>query len=313
VTTVYDVSDMDTAGDVMSSQYTAMRLSAHGQRQGLRIAQDRLGPIRLDHTTFRMDFDAEGDPLDGVYVGHVLAGEVSYRNGRDVACYLPGDVFFPCLPGQPLRARVHEVDCVFALIPPYLLAKVAHTEPGDQRPVQLTGCDPVSPEAAQMWLRTFNYAHRIAASGRDPQSCELMLGSVARLLAAATLETFPHTALLDPTIEDRHDAHPQTLRRAIAFIEANPHHDISTADIAAAAHVTIRAIQLAFKRHLDTTPMAYLRRVRLHQAHLDLLQATPETNSVTAIAARWGFPSPNHFATLYRREFGEPPSRTLQR
>jgi len=30
-----------------------------------------------------------------------------------------------------------------------------------------------------------------------------------------------------------------------------------------AAHVTVRAVQLAFRRHLDTTPMAYLRRVRL--------------------------------------------------
>jgi hypothetical protein len=31
------------------------------------------------------------------------------------------------------------------------------------------------------------------------------------------------------------------------------------ADIAAAARVTTRAVQLAFRRHLDTTPTDYLR------------------------------------------------------
>ncbi|MFI6180577.1 hypothetical protein ACIA8R_33925 [Nonomuraea sp. NPDC051191] len=46
------------------------------------------------------------------------------------------------------------------------------------------------------------------------------------------------------------------MRRAIAYLEAQPDQDITVADIAAAAHVTVRAVQLAFRRHLDTTPLA---------------------------------------------------------
>jgi transcriptional regulator GlxA family with amidase domain len=77
--------------------------------------------------------------------------------------------------------------------------------------------------------------------------------------------------------------------------------------------VSPRAVQLAFRPHLDTTPMAYLRRVRLRLAHRELLDADPATSSVSAVAARWGFLNPSHFATLYRREFGRTPSRTLGR
>lgn len=82
------------------------------------------------------------------------------------------------------------------------------------------------------------------------------------------------------------------MRRAVAFIEENAHLDITVADIAAAVCVTTRAVQLAFQRHLDTTPTAYLRRARLARAHADLTRASPGDGlTVTAVAYRWGFPS----------------------
>lgn len=55
-------------------------------------------------------------------------------------------------------------------------------------------------------------------------------------------------ALLDPTIEDRHDAHSRTVRRTIAFIEGSPDRDLSIAEIAAASRVSIGGVRLAFRR-----------------------------------------------------------------
>ena len=86
---------------------------------------------------------------------------------------------------------------------------------------------------------------------------------------------------------------------------------LTVADIAAASFVTIRAVQLAFRRHLDTTPLAYLRRVRLDRAHHDLLTGDPAHETVTAVAHRWGFPNPSRFAATYRRAYGVTPSYTL--
>jgi transcriptional regulator GlxA family with amidase domain len=105
----------------------------------------------------------------------------------------------------------------------------------------------------------------------------LIRGNAARMLAATVLDTFPNTAIIDPTAQDRRDATSTTVRRAIAFIEQHPHADISVADIAAAANVSIRAVQFAFRRQLDTTPMTYLRAVRLDRAHRELLATDPAT------------------------------------
>ncbi|PPK67084.1 helix-turn-helix domain-containing protein [Actinokineospora auranticolor] len=48
-------------------------------------------------------------------------------------------------------------------------------------------------------------------------------------------------------------------------------------------------MRLTFRCHLDTTPVAYLRRVRLGCARPNLRAATPGQDTVTRIAARWGY------------------------
>ncbi len=102
------------------------------------------------------------------------------------------------------------------------------------------------------------------------------------------------------------------LRRAITFIHENADHDITLSDIAAAVNVTPRSVQYTFRRHLDTTPLEYLRRVRLCRAHRDLCPADPSVDTVMAIADRWGFAHAGRFSRLYTQTFGQPPSRTLR-
>jgi transcriptional regulator GlxA family with amidase domain len=98
----------------------------------------------------------------------------------------------------------------------------------------------------------------------------------------------------------------------MTFIEANPDLDITVADIARAAHVSVRAIQVAFRRHLHTTPMAYLRRVRLDAARAELLNATPDQGlTVTAVASRWGWARPSRFAADFRAAYGQHPYTLL--
>ncbi|WP_448334137.1 helix-turn-helix transcriptional regulator, partial [Streptomyces sp. DSM 41534] len=94
-------------------------------------------------------------------------------------------------------------------------------------------------------------------------------------------------------------------------IEANADRDITLADIAEAVYVTPRALQYMFRRHLELSPMGYLRQVRLNHARRQLLNADPATTTVQAVAARWGFAHTGRFAAAYRRTFGENPSDTL--
>ncbi|WP_156748004.1 helix-turn-helix transcriptional regulator, partial [Mycobacterium sp. E3198] len=89
--------------------------------------------------------------------------------------------------------------------------------------------------------------------------------------------------------------------------------DIGIGDIAGATYVTPRAIQLMFRRQLDTTPTEYVRRVRLHRAHDELIAAEPSSSTVTEIAQRWGFAHTGRFAVLYRQTYGQSPHATLKR
>lgn len=175
-------------------------------------------------------------------------------------------------------------------------------------PVRFTSYQPATSRAKELWLSTSRFVRNVLTSA--PAGQPLVAGAAARLLAATALAVFPNNALEGPG-QDSRDTCPATVRRAVTFIDDNAHRDISAADIAAAASVTLRALQLAFRRHLDTTPTAYLRRVRLEHARRQLSAADPGRETVTAVAYRWGFPSPSRFAAYYRQAYGTLPSQTL--
>lgn len=137
-------------------------------------------------------------------------------------------------------------------------------------------------------------------------------GSARVIRSSAALVTSQGGALSGLAAQDRFGSSPATLRRAVAFIDEHAGRHLTVADIAAASFVTVRAVQLAFRRHLDMTPMQYLRQVRLDRAHQDLLAADPARESVTAVAYRWKFASASRFTAYYRGVYGVLPSHTLR-
>jgi transcriptional regulator GlxA family with amidase domain len=132
------------------------------------------------------------------------------------------------------------------------------------------------------------------------------------LIAATALETFPNTTL-DRARYAALPASPGSVRRAMSYIEEHAGDDIDLTDIADAAHVGPRALQRAFRRAVDTTPLGYLRSVRLGRAHEQLAAADGDDGTtVVKVAARWGFGHPGRFAGAYRARYGRSPSETLR-
>jgi AraC-like DNA-binding protein len=311
---VFETTDMDLAEQVLSRSYGKLRIEPKGQQHSLRMTQAALGPVRLDQFSCTMSFRAIGAPVGVLVIPEFVSGRARYYSGGNEGDYRSGDVCLTALADNGYTAAIEDVEVNIAVIDPVLLSQVADAEPGRTRqPVRFTGRDPVSGQAEQIWKDTCAYIRDSVLPNPEAASQPLIAAAAARMLVAAALATFPNNAFTEPTIEDRHDAHPDTLRRAITFIDENAHRDITIADIAAAAFVTIRAIQLVFRRHLDTTPTEYLRRVRLDHARQDLMGADPARDSVAAIAYRWGFPNPSRFAAQYRQTYGVRPSHTLHR
>lgn len=310
---VFESTDLDTSEELLRQQYTAMRLTPTGGHHLLRLDQRRLGRVRLDRNSLDMDVALESDPLGAIIVARVMSGRASYGQGEDERRYGPGDVYVSADPEDPFHATLRGFHGEIAVIDPTLLGEVAQGAPGSNGTVRLLEHTPVSAEAAALWWRTYCFVRDSTEASQPSPLSPIYEQEAARLLVAALLGTFPSTAVTDPTIEDRHDAHPVTLRRAAEFIEANAGREITPKEVADAAGVTIRAVQLAFRRHLDTTPTAYLRAVRLQYVHDELVAGDSDRTTVSEIAGRWGFANFGRFAAQYRTQFGELPGLTLRR
>ncbi|MEU3528748.1 AraC family transcriptional regulator [Streptomyces sp. NPDC038707] len=100
------------------------------------------------------------------------------------------------------------------------------------------------------------------------------------------------------------------IREIMDYVDEHPGQELSTADLAALAGISERTLQAGFRDVAGMSPRAYVRGVRLDRVHLELCSGAPE--SVTDIAARWGFFHPGRFAQQYRDRFGVLPSDTAR-
>lgn len=309
--------DSHDAGEVeafVSRMYSRMHICATGERTDTHITRRLLTPdVAFDDLeyTFDVGFDAEPQPY--LVLCDVVSNTVHRVGEGTEETFGPGDLFLICRPDLPYTGVVQSARLRQLTIDPAVLTQVASSQAGETEPVRVLAHRPVSRQAALQLQRSIAYVRDNVMAVPELQS-DLVRSTASQHLAARMLYTFPNTAVGDPTAVDRRDATPMTLRRAVAFIDVNAELDLTLSDIARAASVTPRALQLAFRRHMDITPLHYLRRVRLARAREELLAATAaDGHTVTAIAYRWGFPSPSRFAEEYRAAYGELPSHTLRR
>jgi AraC-like DNA-binding protein len=172
---------------------------------------------------------------------------------------------------------------------------------------------PITPAAGRHWSQTIGYVERVVSSSPLLDAAPLARRELSWLVNSAVLACFPNSTLDAESASDTGDT-PQPLRRALAFIDEHATDSITLNEIAAAARLSPRGLQAAFRRHLDTTPLAHLRSVRMQRAHRDLQEAQlGDGTSVAAVAAHWGFAHLGRFATEYRRRFGIYPSQALRR
>ncbi|MGK5550187.1 helix-turn-helix domain-containing protein [Actinomadura kijaniata] len=292
------------------SRGTPLGLDLTVRDAGRFTSTDLVLPGELTHQATRPDY---------LIITTLLAGAVQYDQGKRTDRFSAGQVHLGSRPDPGCRAHSRGLRARTVTLPTWLLARVA----GDDRcpgPPRFTDRRPVTAAAQAHWSATVDYLDGVLDGLLDDPDAPaplLVLGSAAQLLAATALAVFPNTWTHrdDPAADRaaRADATPTTLARAVAHIDAHyADPDLSIADIAAAACATPRAVQYAFRRHRGTTPMAYLRQVRLAAAHADLAAADPTTGvTVTAVATRWGFAHPGRFAAAYRAAYGVPPSHTL--
>lgn len=103
---------------------------------------------------------------------------------------------------------------------------------------------------------------------------------------------------------------PTDLVRALKWLRGRLSEPIQLEQLAQVAGVRPRTLETHFRMFLGTTPLGWVRRMRLARARHDLVRTGA---SVTDTAFANGFTQLGRFAAQYRKVFGELPSRTVSR
>jgi AraC-like DNA-binding protein len=303
--------DLGETEEFLISNYAKTSIGGVGKPTATRINRRWLGEVSFDELSFSFDMSYDAEPLGRVCLCRVHSGRIEENFiGEPPDVFAPGDVTLYTPPELPFSGRACRSTYDLTMFDPTLLNRVASPAPGTGDSVRLLGHRPVSVEATRQLHAAIDYV-RVSVRADELRDSPLVASTAANHLAAVVVSTFPTNADTAATA-DASASRPALLRRATAFIEANAHTDVALADIAAAVHVTPRALQYVFRRHLDMSPVEYLRRVRLDHAHRQLQCAEADTTSVQKVAAQWGFAHPGRFSALYRQTYGRNPSDTLR-
>lgn len=292
---------------------TDMKLIGDQSRFRLREEQADLGSFALITFSHTAGLELMAEPLGRLMVAHVTSGHWQSETIGDKRTCGPGDVRVVAQPDRPFLTRwTAPVRLHLVALDPSTLLDVA-AAPGDLVP-RFTSLVPTSAQGRQLVSTVLDHiVHDVAGNPRARQN-PVIPAHAARTLAAALLEALPSTAVRDPAVVDRIDAtRSRVLSTSIAYLHDYAHTDVSVRQLAEAAGVSRQAIHLAFRQHLQTTPHAYLERVRLDRVHRDLTDLDPAVTAVEDVALLWGFPRLERLRRQYRATFGVEPEQTLRR
>jgi AraC-like DNA-binding protein len=187
----------------------------------------------------------------------------------------------------------------------HLAAQLGHAV---ERPVSFDGPLDVTTGAGAAFRRLLLYLVAEADQGSSVLGQGLMARQVEATLMAGLLESSCHDYAAEMG-RSQAPPRPRHLRLAEGYIEAHLGDQITVDDVANAAGISVRGLQLAFRDHRGTSPLGFWRDLRLQKAHEALVAGE---GSVTDVALKWGFCHFGRFSQIYRMRYGLTPSRTLR-
>jgi AraC family ethanolamine operon transcriptional activator len=167
--------------------------------------------------------------------------------------------------------------------------------------------DALSLDRIRMKLRRFETL--ISTNGNSPILNDLGSHVQEQLL----LFVFDHVCKFDSVPTLPKSARNKAFARALDYMHANHQQRVSSAELCAYAQVSVRTLQMHFKREFGMTPKTYMNGQRLYGVHRGLWNSDPARTRVVDLANHWGFWHMGQFASDYRKLFGELPSETLKR
>lgn len=167
---------------------------------------------------------------------------------------------------------------------------------------------PARPAAAQALRRLHTELMDRLLDPTAPLQDETTLRQVRDTLLIEWIEVIPERvdASTLPTVAARR----QLVNLACELMLAQPDEPMSMLALCGKVGASRRKLNYCFQDVLGTSPMQYLRAVRLNGVRRALRSG--EAAAVQDAAARWGFFHMGQFSLDYKKQFGELPSATLR-
>jgi AraC-like DNA-binding protein len=175
----------------------------------------------------------------------------------------------------------------------------------DPMPVRWEGAPPL--RVSPLDARLLDAVIRLLESVADPVD--------ARVLAPAAFREIVYLALRREQgdllrLAVRRDRRSPGIARALHFIHRHLDERVDVATLARTAGMSASALHQRFKSATTLTPIQYLKRMRLDRARQLMLE---EGCQAAEAALRVGYESPSQFSREFKRLFGMPPRRYLER
>lgn len=318
----FTTSDPELTEDVLRSAYSDNHLVLSGRRADFAFGHWTIDAPGFSVNRLRIDvdltFEAEARREDRYLVGAPTRGRTAYLDSAyddtDVDATAP--VLVP--PHGGMRVVCEHLDeIVVALDPDRLAAHAAAVTGTEPDELVFTDIAPISPARVRHLNAAVAHVRDVLL---DPwaSTAPILLAQAFRTLAAATLATFPNTALAPATDPDtpqpRGEVPAAVLREVTDYLHTHADLPVGPGDIADLTGMPTHEITAGLRRRHGRHPAELLWQARLLGVYRDLLEADPESGAVIAeTAARRGFSRPARFRIAYQREFGELPDETLRR
>ncbi len=266
-------------------------------------ALEALKIVRRDRTT---------EALPTVYspcVCFVLQGEKNVWSGKKVYHYNPSTYLVSCL-DIPATSQVavatpqHPFVCLMLELQPSLVYEILQeTSPVRPQRVEPEGglfVEKVTPELAGAFAR-------LVRTLESPKDLKVLAPAIIREI---------HYRLMDSRFGARVQllgvvgSKTQRIGKVVEQLKRDFASPLKVTDLARLAHMSPSAFHQHFREVTNMSPLQYQKQIRLQEARRLLFTATTDAADV---AYKVGYESPSQFSREYRRLFGQPPMRDIER
>jgi AraC-like DNA-binding protein len=312
--TVVRTTDVDDAEQALSKCYLPLRLRLAARRPTLdtRLNTVDLGRATFGAVRFGADMHIQTEAATNFHVDIPVAGRcVSRTSATDQVVTQPGtaQVFMPGVEADLRWTADTRQLCVMldrVAVESHLAALLSRDL---SRPLVFAAVMDLRSSGGITWTQVVKLIDH-EMSRYTGLLCHALTRRTLEGLLIEGLLTGQHHNKSEELDRPRGGAGSPAIRRAVDMIQARPERAWTSGALAAEAGIALRAFQKGFRMATGSSPMAYVRAVRLERAHKELRLSGPPA-TVSQVARRWGFVHLGRFAAAYEQRYGQLPSVTL--